>query len=456
MPPTPKIGSTIKGKKGSYLLEELITEGNMSWALKARNTATKEQVFMKYYKSPTPTVSWYEDYLSYVAKLNRRLEESEAHQYCVLAQDLFTANPKPGMCPSDFFFSTYEFITGGNDMRKMLDSGTLSWDQRKKMAKVFLASMRRVHKAGVVHCDLKPENIQMLPDSNSTMGLIPRMIDMDFSIIENERAPWTVGADKTGYTGTPGYFSPEHLNNSTPTSASDVFTIGIILSELLANTHPFAKAHEQGKEAYAAAVHAGNRFTPVTLMGTLGDNQAHATEYAKLIELCFSPSPSKRPTCEMLHRKLLELDKVSSTIPQPPPPESPPQRTGGVPEPEPEPEPKPETTSEPELPPAPPKATTLVLTGDLGSREFRLSMDAGSTILGDVTSQARFCEKMQFHLEKRGDEWYISPAKAVTRNLTAVNGTPITQEVKLTEGDTVCLIGKASGKTAMNLAVSFK
>ena len=76
MPPTPKIGSTIKGKKGSYLLEELITEGNMSWALKARNTATKEQVFLKYYKSPTPTVSWYEDYLSYVAKLNRRLEES--------------------------------------------------------------------------------------------------------------------------------------------------------------------------------------------------------------------------------------------------------------------------------------------------------------------------------------------------------------------------------------------
>lgn len=438
MPPTPKIGSTIKGKKGSYLLEELITEGNMSWALKARNTATKEQVFMKYYKSPTPTVSWYEDYLSYVAKLNSRLEESEAHQYCVLAQDLFTANPKPGMCPSDFFFSTYEFITGGNDMRKMLDSGTLSWEQRKKMAKVFLASMRRVHKAGVVHCDLKPENIQMLPDSNSTMGLIPRMIDMDFSIIENDRAPWTVGPDKTGYTGTPGYFSPEHLNNSTPTSASDVFTIGIILSELLVNTHPFAKAHEQGKEAYAAAVHAGNQFTPVTLIGDLGNTPEHALEYAKLIEQCFSPAPTKRPTCEMLHRKLLELDKVSSTTPLRP----------DIPIPTP--------TPEPEPPPAPPKATTLVLTGDLGNREFRLSMDAGSTILGDVTSQARFCEKMQFHLEKRGDEWYISPAKAVTRNLTAVNGTPITQEVKLTEGDTVCLIGKTSGKTAMNLAVSIK
>ena len=448
MPPTPKLGSVIKGKRSSYKLEELITEGNMSWALKASDTKNGSVVFLKYYKSPTPTVSWYEQFLQYVETLNKRLEDSAAQQYCVLANDLFTANPKPGMCPTEFFFSTYEFINGGYDMRKLLDSGELEWDLRKKMAKVFLAAMKRIHAAGIVHCDLKPENIQMLPDSSSNMGLLPRMIDMDFSIIEHVQAPWTRGEDKTGYTGTPGYFSPEHLNGTTPTTASDVFTIGIILAELLGGIHPFASANEKGAEEYKKAVFAGNRFMPVQLMGTLGDSEKNADEYAKLIESCFNPTAGKRPTCEQLHRSLLSLDKATSA-PQPNPPKDTSERekTKDTSE--------REKTKQPIDPPKPPPST-LVLKGDSGSMEFKLSMDLGALTLANISSQSKFCEKSQFRIERKEQDWFVQPISSTTRNLTGVNGSPITGETKLAEGDYICLVGKTSGKTAMKLEVSFK
>ena len=58
MPPRPKLGSEIQGRRGRYRLEPEIADGNMSWALRAVDLNSGNNVFLKYYKSPTPTVSW--------------------------------------------------------------------------------------------------------------------------------------------------------------------------------------------------------------------------------------------------------------------------------------------------------------------------------------------------------------------------------------------------------------
>lgn len=456
MPPTPKIGFVAPGSKGDYRLERLITEGNMAWSLEAtdiRNGNTR--VFLKYYKSPTPKVDWYSAYVDYVHELNNRLETSSAAKYCVLCKDLFTANPRPGKCPDDYFYQVYDFIQA-DDLRGLMDKEDITWNKRKDIAKIFLVSMKKIHEAGVVHCDLKPENVQMLPDSGTKLGLIPRMIDMDRSILADQIAPWTQGENKEGYTGTPGYLSPEHLRGEAPQTASDVFTVGLILGELLCGLHPFS-AYLHQPELYKDAVLKGGAFQPVVLLGPVGDGEAGAKEYASLIERCFDPQPSQRPTCEELHRALVDLDKNRSTeeipvtLPKPPPPAEAPAG-GGTSLPKPAAMP-----SKPAAPATPPKEEEPVcavkLTGDIGKVLIRLDMDLGKNSLGIASSQANFAERDQFHLAQKAGKWYISPCAGEVRNLTALNGEPVDAERELHAGDVICLMGKTSGKKAMELTV---
>ena len=204
---------------------------------------------------------------------------------------------------------------------------------------------------------------------------------------------------KEGYTGTPGYLSPEHLRGEKPTTASDVFTIGIILGELLGNGHPFDRVRGDAA-AYKDAVLAG-RFTPVRLQGPLGESDEFAAEFARWIQLCLQPTAAARPTCEELHKALLQLDK-GNPAPAPEPPSLPPDMPPLPPEAAPEAEKK---------EPAKPRAVALKLVGDSGELVQRFSMNFGSATLGDLSSQARFAEKEQFCLDyvPETQEWFVQP-----------------------------------------------
>lgn len=455
MPPTPKIGSVIAGSRGQYRLDALINEGNMAWALAAADIDHGDRkVFLKYYKSPTPKVSWYADYVEYVGEINKRLEASDASRYCLLCRDLFVANPRPGRCPDDYFYQVFDFIEDGYDLRGLLERNDTPWEKRKAIAKVFLVAMRKVHEARVVHCDLKPENVQMLPAPDTKLGLIPRMIDMDRSILADRVAPWTSGPHKEGYTGTPGYMSPEHLRGEVPQMGSDVFTIALILGELLGGVHPFA-AYLGDPAAYKAAVTTGGQYTPVKLLGKLGNSAEATTQFEQLLDRCFAPRAAERPGCDELHRALLRLDREGGGAAELPPiPAAPPAAAAdGAPAAVPDaPLPPPPATPPP---PAAPQQKALKLTGEAGAVSVRFAMDLGRASLAAASAEARYAERDQFHVFPREGGWYISPCAGEPRNYTAVNGTPLTAEQKLAEGDTICLMGKSSGRTAMSLTVSF-
>lgn len=446
MPVSPKTGTVVQGRKGQYEILKILNQGNMSWSLEVADVShARRKTFLKYYLSPTPRVDWYAAYIDYVNEINERLESSNAAQYCVLCQDLFTANPKPGKCPDEYLFQAFEFIDSGCDLRGLLDRGDLTWDKRKSIAKVFLVSMKNIHSAGVVHCDLKPENVQMVPREGTKLGLIPRMIDMDRSILAAKDAPWRSGKNPEGYTGTPGYLSPEHLSGKKPTTASDCFTIGLILAELLCGTAPFGCYSAESPESYKRAVLAGGRFEHIKLIGTLGNSDEKAAQFAALVETCFAIDQSRRPTCVELHKAILELDRGATATTEEP------LRPGGTPPP-----PVPFEPSAPVPPPPLPSSPklSLVMTGDKGAATFRIPQGVGSMVLSSVISNVRVFAKEQFRLEREGRDWFVIPCRN-TPNLTAVNDVELTERIKLHDGDTISAMGRASRKTASPLRVSF-
>ena len=100
-----------------------------------------------------------------------------------------------------------------------------------------MAGIAALHESKIVHADLKPANAYLIKDPTIGSGYQLKLIDMDFSLLADRRAPWH---GFQGYVGTDNYRSPEHLTRgAVPGLASDVFTCGLILYELLAGEHPY-------------------------------------------------------------------------------------------------------------------------------------------------------------------------------------------------------------------------
>ena len=71
-----------------------------------------------------------------------------------------------------------------------------------------MAGIAALHESKIVHADLKPANAYLIEDPTIGSGYQLKLIDMDFSLLADRRAPWH---GYQGYVGTDNYRSPEHL-----------------------------------------------------------------------------------------------------------------------------------------------------------------------------------------------------------------------------------------------------
>ena len=96
------------------------------------------------------------------------------------------------------------------------------------------AEVGHAHRHGLVHCDIKPQNILVTPDGQVKVA--------DFGISRLLNATQPIESSATLF-GTPHYFSPEQAQGSPGTPASDVYSIGVLLFEMLTGRLPF-DAHD--------------------------------------------------------------------------------------------------------------------------------------------------------------------------------------------------------------------
>ena len=96
------------------------------------------------------------------------------------------------------------------------------------------AGVGHAHQHGLVHCDIKPQNILVTPDGQV------KVADFGISRLLNATQPIETGA---ALFGTPHYFSPEQAQGLPATPSSDVYSIGVLLFEMLTGRLPF-DAHD--------------------------------------------------------------------------------------------------------------------------------------------------------------------------------------------------------------------
>lgn len=412
----PKGKKVGNDKTGVYTIEEFLNSGGFATSYKAKDAAGRP-VFLKQYKSPSVTVDWYKAFIKYQNEVKERIEagndlRGRTYQFIQSFEERG-------------FIQVFEFITDGKDLKEHLADPKLTWTQKYTFAMLLMYSIKLLHAAGIAHTDLKPDNLYLMPCA-AKIGYNLKLIDFDFAVITGKRAPWD---GQMGYCGTPRYMSPEHLANKVPTTASDIFTCGIILHELFTGKNPFPA----NDDAYKNMVIAYS----VRALSASKTGLPKAQALFDLIHQALDPKPANRPTADILHRALGEAKaELASGI----------EAIGIKPI---SPDPKsPDKHHPPSLGVAAMQLGIGPLNGESASwHNIRTSVGQSllQGILGD--SAKYYAQSEQFILDRKGDGWVILEVPN-TPNITELNGVPLAGCKPLADGDVVSLGSRSgSGKT---------
>jgi len=201
-----------------YLLEERIGSGGMAMVFRARDQMLERTVAVKTLRKDFSDDPEFRERFRQEAKSAANL----SHPNIVTVHDF-------GL-DSGRLFIVMENVPG-SDLKSLLRKrGRFNVEEAINLMSQACAGIGYAHRAGVIHCDVKPQNILVTPDK--------RLKVVDFGIA---RALTTITPDEQAEVvwGSPNYYSPEQASGSAPSPASDVYSLGVVMYEMLAGQLPF-------------------------------------------------------------------------------------------------------------------------------------------------------------------------------------------------------------------------
>ena len=208
-----------------YELLELIGSGGMAMVYKAKCHRLNRLVAVKVLKS---------DFASDADFRRRFYDESQAiamlsHPNIVSVYDVSRSSPE---------YIVMELIDGITLKQYMERRGRLNWRESLHFITQIMKGLSHAHSRGIVHRDIKPQNIMVLRDGSV------KVTDFGIACLSNSANTMTQEA-----LGSVHYISPEQAKGNRPDARSDIYSAGVVLYEMLTGRLPF-----EGDNAVSVAI----------------------------------------------------------------------------------------------------------------------------------------------------------------------------------------------------------
>ena len=207
-------GSTFAGR---YQIIEELGKGGMGKVYRALDKKLNEEVALKLIKSEIASDKKTLERFGNELKIARKIVHKNIGRMYELMEEKGT------------HYITMEYVPGQDLKGLIRQSRQLTVGTTISIAKQVCEGLSEAHKLGTVHRDLKPSNIMIDKEGNARI--------MDFGIARSLKAKGITGAGVM--IGTPEYMSPEQVEGKETDQRSDIYSLGIILYEMLTGRVPF-------------------------------------------------------------------------------------------------------------------------------------------------------------------------------------------------------------------------
>jgi tRNA A-37 threonylcarbamoyl transferase component Bud32/tetratricopeptide (TPR) repeat protein len=255
---------------GRYQIRRFLASGGMGEVYEAEDFERGERIAIKSIR-PELAKDTHLSWLRREIELASRIE----HPNICRVYDVVEAEGRA--------FLTMELLEGETLAAHLRRHGTLSERQALPLIRQIIAGLHAAHSARVIHRDLKPSNIMIVPRPEGA----PRVVLMDFGLARQSPADqatmhsqtWSIGI------GTPAYMAPEQIEGRKSTVASDIYSLGVVLFEVLTGQLPFAN-----DSPLSLAVRKTRQQSPSALVFSPNLRPA----WARMLRRCLHSNPAQR------------------------------------------------------------------------------------------------------------------------------------------------------------------
>lgn len=215
---TPKEGLTSGSTfAGRYQIIDELGKGGMGKVYRVLDKKLNEEVALKLIKPEISLDKKTVERFSNELKISRKIIHKNIAR-------MFDLNEE-----KETHYITMEYVRGEDLKRLIRKMGQLGAAQAIPIAKQICKGLGEAHRLGVVHRDLKPQNVMVDEDGDARI--------MDFGIARSLESRGITGAGVM--IGTPEYMSPEQVEGKDVDQRSDIYSLGIILYEMVTGRVPF-------------------------------------------------------------------------------------------------------------------------------------------------------------------------------------------------------------------------